>query len=217
MAHARLRIGVVHDQPLGMLRQARRLLVSGFVEAFLIDLDAEAAGCCFGAFFQGFWIGLGGDSDFSKVGIEAHSVPAGRLQVLAGADKDAGTSSDGIAQCAEVATRFGSQEHDGLLRLLGHHDENTFFACLAVPRFHACEPLVGRRIGDAAQEGDDEDIARGLTIGKVGMDPKPVSREEVGHLANGQSYLAPLDVYVHFGAGKVKRLGMQLERGEGKQ
>jgi hypothetical protein len=43
------------------------------------------------------------------------------------------------------------------------------------------------------------------------MDPEPVSREEVGHLANGQRYLTPLDVYIDFRAGKVKCLGIQSQ------
>lgn len=44
----------------------------------------------------------------------------------------------------------------------------------------------------------------GLRGGKIGMNPQPVSGQQVRNLGDGQSQLSALHVHVHLGASQIK-------------
>ena len=147
--------------------------------------DAKAAGSQLGANLEQGWICLRGDSDLGEVGVQAHTVPTGRLQILHGAHEGAGTATHGSAQSAEVAARLRHQKGDSLLRLRRHGDKNALLARLTAPSLHACKPLGGRRVGDSAQKGNNQNIMGGLALRQVGMHPQSVAGLEIRHLADG--------------------------------
>ena len=204
-------VGVVEDQALRVLCKAGGLLVDGPEEAVLVDLDAEASGCEFGAVLEGFGVGLGGFLDVGEVSLKAHALPAGSLEVLCGADKSAGPAADGVAEGVEVASGLWREEDEGLLGLIGNGNEYALFARLAAPGFDAGKPLRRGRVGGAAQEGDDQDEVSGLALGKVGMNPKAVAGKQIGRLRDGQSDRAALDVHVDLGSSEIecRALGVQ--------
>ena len=60
----------------------------------------------------------------------------------------------------------------------------------------------------------------GLALGQVGMNPEPVSGQQVGHLGDGQCDVAALDVDIHLGSGEIegRAVGMQpVKPGNAKQ
>ena len=205
LRHQRLGIGIVQNQPFGVLREAGRLLVGGLVEALLIDLDAQRPRRRLRPLLQGFGIGLRGGPDFIQVSVQPHAVPAGRLQVLPGANKRSRPVVDSLAQGAEVAARFRHQENQSLLRLLGHGNEHALVPGLAGPGFHPREPVRGRGIGGAAQERHHQDVARRLAFGEIGMDPETIAGEQIGGLADGEGDFPPLYVYIDLGSRQIER------------
>ena len=78
---------LVQDHPVGVLRQAWRLLVGGFVETLLVDVDSQRPRGQFRSLFQGLGIRLWNHAHFIQVGIQPHPVPAGCLQILPGPHK----------------------------------------------------------------------------------------------------------------------------------
>ena len=204
LRHQRLRIGIVEHHAVGVLGQARGLLVCGLIKTLLIDFDAQGARRKLRPFLQLLLVGLAGNLHIGQVGIQPHAVPTGGLQVLGGAHKSTGAVVDGLAQGAEIAAGFGRQEDDGLLRFLRNGNEDALFAGDAGPRLNARKPIKRRGIGGSAQEGYDEDEVGRLALRQVRMDPKAVSGQKVGGLADGQGNVAPLDVYVYLGTGKVE-------------
>ena len=133
-------------------------------------------------FLEGFGVGLGGDLHLGQIGFQAHPVPTGSLQVLGGADESAGAVVDGLAQGVEVAAGLRRQKDQRLLGLGGDGDKHAFIPRFAGPGLHASKPLRRGRIGGPAQEGDDQHKMRGLALGQVGMNPEPVSGQQVGDL-----------------------------------
>ena len=152
----RLGVGVIKDQAVGLLREAGGLLVGGLVKALLVDFEAQGAGQVLGTLFEQFGIGQRCGLDLGQVGIKAHAVKTGGLQVLGGAHKGAGAPADSSAQGVEIAARFGGKKNERLLCFGGNRDKNTFVAHLLVPGFDARKPLGRGRVGGSAQEGNNE-------------------------------------------------------------
>ena len=219
LCHGRLHVSVVQHQAVGVAHQAGRLLIGGLVEAFMVELDAQAAGGHLGAHLQGFGVRLGGNPNFRQIGIQAHPVPTGHLQILNGANKNAGAANHGLAQRAEVAARLRRQKDQRLLRLFRHRHEDSLLAHVTVPGLHAGKPVRGRRVGGSAQKGDNQDIMRGLALGKIGVNPEPVSRQQVGNLADGQRNFATLHMHVHLGSGQIEggAIGVQIGRNQAQE
>ena len=141
--------------------------------------------------------------------------------VLRGADEDARAAADGGAEGAEVAAGLWGEEEDDLLGLVGHGDGYALFADLFVPGLDTEEPVVGGRVGGAAEEGGDEKVVDGLRGGEVGVKPDLVTGLEVGDLGNGKGPAGAGYVNVDFGAGEVeaRRVGVEgrAEEQEGSQ
>ena len=102
----------------------------------------------------------------------------------------------------------GARKIERLLRFLRNDDEDAFVADLLVPGLGAGEPVFGRLVGRAAQEGDDQQVMYRLAVGEVGMDPKAVAGDEVGHRGDGQRLAGALHANVDFRAGEVKGRGI---------
>jgi hypothetical protein len=112
---------------------------------------------------------------------------------------------DSFAQSGKISDSLWRQKDQRLLSLGGHIDENTLFADLAGPGFYPPEPIGGWWIGGAAQEGNDQDVVRGLALRKVGMNPEAVARQEIGHFRDWQRDALTLDMDVDFGANQIER------------
>ena len=212
LAHQRLGVRVVENHSVGVLHQARGLLIGGFVKALLLYPDPEGTSRQLGALFQGPGIGLRCDLHLGQVRIQPHAIPTRGLQVLGGAHKGPGPVMHGFAQGAEVSARLRRQEDERLLRLLGNRNKYALTAGTTRPGFDAGEPVVWRRIGGPAQEGDDQNKVGRLAFGQIGMDPEPVSGHQVGGLADGQGDVAPFDVHIHLWSGEVKSRAIGMQR-----
>ncbi len=130
---------------------------------------------------------VGGDAaDGGEIFFDAGLLEAGFEEVLRGADEDAGAAADGGAEGGEVAAGLGGEEEDGLLGLVGDGDGDAFFADFFVPGLDPGEPVVGRRVGGAAEEGGDEEVVDGLGGREIGMEPELVAGLEVGDLGDGE-------------------------------
>ena len=142
--------------------------------------------------------------------MRACSKPASS-EVLRGADEDAGAAADGGAEGAEVAAGFRGEEEDDLLGLVGDGDGDALFADFFVPGLDAEEPVVGGRVGGAAEEGGDEEVVDGLGGREVGVEPDLVAGLEVGDLGDGEGAAVAGDVNVDLGAGEVeaRRVGVE--------
>ena len=138
---------------------------------------------------------------------DAGLLEAGLVEVLGGADEDAGAALDGGAKGGEVAAGFGGEEEDGLLGLGGDGDDDALFADAALPGFDADEPGVGGRVGGAAEEGGDEEVVDGLGGGEVGVEPDLVGGLEVGDLGDGEGDAGASDADVDLWAGEVEAGG----------
>ena len=217
LRHQRLRVGIVQHQSVGVLHQAGRLLVGGLVKALLVDLDAQGARQVLGAHLQQLWIGQGSGFHLGQVGLQAHTVEAGCLQILGRPHKGAGAVAHGSAQRCEIPARLRSQKDQRLLRFSWNSDENTFLPRLATPGLHARKPLRRRRVCDPAQEGNNQNIMGRLALRKIGMNPQPVPWFEVRHLADGQSRFPALHTHVHLGTCKIECRGVGGESGRGKE
>jgi hypothetical protein len=57
----------------------------------------------------------------------------------------------------------------------------------------------------------------GLALRQVGMDPKTVAGEEIGHLGDGQRKAVPLYVDIHFRTGQIKGSTVSKTRRRGPQ
>ncbi len=114
------------------------------------------------------------------------------------------TAAHSTAQGVKVATRLRRQKNQRLLRFSGDGDKHTLLTRTAGPGLHACKPLRRRRIGDPAQEAYDQHIMRGLALRQVGMNPEPVTGQQVWHLADGQRNLSTFHMHVDLWTHQVK-------------
>ncbi len=212
-----LAVAVVEESLVAGLGEAVGLSVDGLLEAVAVGLEVEGAGEEVGVFGEGFGV-VGGDAaDVGEVGFDAGLLEAGFEEVLRGADEDAGAAADGGAEGGEVAAGLGGEEEDDLLGFGGDGDGNAFVADFLVPGLDLGEPVIGGRVGGAAEEGGDEEIADGLGGGEIGVEPELVAGLEVGDLGDGQSAAVAGDVDVDLGAGKVEARGVGVKGGSEKQ
>ncbi len=208
-----LAVAVVEEGLAAGLGEAVGLGVDGLLEAVAVGLEVEGAGEEVGVFGEGLGV-VGRDAaHVGEIGFDAGLFEAGFGEVLRGADEDAGAAADGGAEGAEVAAGFGGEEEDDLLGFGGHGDGDAFFADFFVPGLDLGEPVVGGRVGGAAEEGGDEEVVDGLGGGEVGMQPDLVAGLEVGNLGDGQGTVVAGDVDVDLGAGEVETRGVCVEGG----
>ncbi len=138
--------------------------------------------------------------------MRACSKPASS-EVLRGADEDAGTAADGGAEGAEVAAGLRGEEEDDLLGLVGHGDGDALFADLFVPGLDTEEPVVGGRVGGAAEEGGDEKVVDGLGGGRSGCSQILSPGWRLGTWAMGRVRPARVTWTSILGPARSKRAG----------
>ena len=153
-----LAVAVVEEGLVAGLGEAGGLGIGRTFEAVAIGLEVEGAGEEVRVFGERLRIVGWNATDGGEVGFDAGLFEAGFDEVLRGADEDAGAAADGGAEGAEVAAGFRGEEEDDLLGLVGHGDGDALFADLFVPGLDAEEPVVGGRVGGAAEEGSYEKV-----------------------------------------------------------
>ncbi len=155
-------VAVVEQGLVAGLGEAGVLLSKLPLETLRIRTQVEGAGEEIGVFLEGLGVAGRNELHGGDVFFGAGLFKAGFGEVLGGADEDAGAAFDGGAEGAEVAAGFGGEEEQGLLSVGRNGDEDTFFADLFLPSLDAGEPGVGRWVGGAAEEADDEEVVDGL-------------------------------------------------------
>ncbi len=153
---------------------------------------------------DGFWVACRDGSHGGEVAFDALLLEGGLVEVGVGADEEAGAAFDGGAEGFKVTAGFGGDEEEGLLGVGGDGDGGAFRGVLLVPGVDLGEPVIGRLVGGAAEEGDDEEEVVGLVVGEVGFDPEFVAGLEVGDLGDGEGFVAAGDFDLDFGAGEVE-------------
>jgi len=118
-------------------------------------------------------------------------------------DEEARASFYGGAKGFEVAAGLRCDKHDRLFGTLGNDDGGAFDIFL-VPGVDQGEPVVGRLVGGAAQEGDDEEQMIGLGAGEVGLYPDFVAGLQAGDLGDGKRGAPARDADVDLGANEVE-------------
>ena len=203
-----LAVAVVEEGLVSGLGEAGGLRVDGALEAVAVGLEIEGAGEEVGVVGESFGV-VGWDAaDGGEIGLDAGLLEAGFDEVLRGANEDAGAAADGGAEGAEVAACLGREEEDDLLGLGGDGDGDALFADLLVPGLDLGEPVIGGRVGGAAQEGADEEVVNGLGGGEVGVEPDLVAGLKIGNLGDGQCFACAGDVDIDLGAGEIEACGV---------
>ena len=211
-------MAVVEQALVAGLGEASGLGIDGLFEAVAVGFEVEGASEEFGVLGQGLGVVRWDAADVGEVGFDAGLLEAGFVEVLRGANEDAGTAADSGAEGAEVAACLGREEEDGLLGLFGYGDGDALVTDFFVPGLDLGEPVVGGRVGGAAEEGGNEKVVDGLGGGQIGVQPDLVAGLEVGDLGDGQGAAAAGDVDVNFGASEVETRGVGVEgRAENQQ
>ncbi len=191
-------MAVVEQNGSAGLGEANNLLIDGLLEAVGVGFEGEGGGELGGAFGDGF--GIVADAFHGgEVVLDALLLEGGFVEVGVGADEEAGARFDRGTKGLEVAASLRGDEHDRLFRALGNDDGGAFDGLL-VPGVDQGEPVLGRLVGGAAQEGDDEEQMVGLGAGEVGLEPDFVSGLEAGNLRDGKAGAAARDANVDLGA-----------------
>jgi len=206
-----LAVAIVEQALVAGLSETAGLGVEGLLEAIAVGLEVEGAGEEVGVVGEGLGVVGRNAADVGEIDLDAGLFESGLDEVLRGADEDAGAAADGGAEGGEVAAGFRGEEEDDLLGLGGDGDGNALFANLLVPGLNFGKPVVGGRVGGAAEEGGDQEVADGLGGGQVGVQPDFVSGLKIGNLGDGQSAAGTGDMDVNFGADEVeaRRVGAQ--------
>ncbi len=206
-------VAVVEEGLGSGLGEAGGLGVDGFFEAVAVGLEVEGAGEEVRVLGEGLGVVWRDATDVGEVGFDAGLLESCFEQILRGADEDAGAAADGGAEGGEVSSGFGCEEEDDLLGLVGDGDSDALFADFFVPGLDVEEPVVGGRVGGAAEEGGNEEVVDGLGGREVGAEPDLVAGEEIGHLGDGEGAAIAGDVNVDFGASEVEARGVGVEGG----
>ena len=157
----------------------------------------ERLGIRFGSFFH-----------LAEIFFEPCAIETGLIQILRGAHKCAGLAAHGGAKRAEVAAGFWREKNERLLRVFRHRHYDSFLADLFVPGFGTCKPVVGRRVGGAAEKRDDQQIADGLAFGKIRVNPEAVAGLEVRHVGNWQRLAGARDGHLDARACQIESGGI---------
>ena len=210
-----LGVPVVEQGLVAGLDEAVVLQVHGTLEAVLVGLEVEGAGEKVGVVEEGLGIGGGGLANGGDVFLDASLLEACLEQVLGGADEGAGAAADCFFKGGEVAAGFGSEEEEGLLGLVGNGDGDSLVG-FVIPGLDLGEPLVGRWVGAAAKERDDEQKVDGLSGRQVKMEPELVAGLEIGDVSDGKGLAVAGDAGVDLGAGQIEARAVGGRR-EGKK
>ena len=183
-------MSIVEDQRVLSLHQAGRLQLRKPVETLLVDANAEAARQQRRGVLQHAGIGCVEAANDGQVALESRAIERRLIQILRGAHECAGAAAHGVDERFEIAAGFGRQEDQCLLCTVGNGDGETFVCAGALPRGAAEKPVLRRRIGRAAQEGDDQQIVLGLRRREIGFDRELVARGQMRRLRDGQRGVA---------------------------
>ena len=198
-----LAVAVVEEDGSAGLGEADDLLLDGLLEAVGVGLEGEGGGEFGGALLDGLGVVLRDGLHGGEVALDALLLEGGLVEVGVGADEEAGAAFDGGAKGFEVAAHLRGDEEEGLLGAFGDGDGGAFDGLL-VPGIDFGEPVIGRLVGGAAEEGDDEEQVVGLGGGEVGLDPELVAGLEAGDLRDGEGGGAAGDADVDLGADEVE-------------
>jgi len=199
-----LTVAVVEESLRAGLSEAGELDVDRLLEAIRIGFEGEGAGEQVGMFEEIVGVGWWNAADAGEIFFDARLLEAGFDEILLGSDEDAGLAFDGGAKGGEVAAGFWCEEEHGLLSFGGDDDEGTFFANFFIPGGNADEPIVGWRVGGAAQEDADEQIVNGLCGREIGMQPDAVAGLEIGNRGNGKRGAVAGDTDVDARTGEIE-------------
>ncbi|MGE5327155.1 MAG: hypothetical protein ACM3NO_08960 [Deltaproteobacteria bacterium] len=205
-----LRVRVVENQLVGIMRQARHLLFGGPIKTLAVNLDVQAARQQQRACMEGF--GISDLLDVLQVSFEARAVQAEAVKVLSGAHKGSGLALDCRAQGGKIATRFRSKKDQRLTGAFWNGYVYPFFAHIFRPGFGAEKPSVRRGIGGATKERHDQEITHGLVFRHFGMDPQAVSRAQVRDLRDRQRLVAAHYLDLHLRADQIEGVGFRAGR-----
>ena len=196
---------VIEHQLVCVLREARDLLRAGLIEALLIDFHAQTAGehCSVG--FRLLGIGDVGSAHGLEIFLHTLPIQTGLLEILRRTHKGAGFPPNRCTQSAERAAGLGSEKDQSFVSLFRDGDEYSFVVYGFAPGFYTCKPGFRRRIGCTPQERDHHQVADGLAIGKVSMNPETIASLKVWYLGYGQSRPRPLHPHLDLGANQVER------------
>ncbi len=184
------------------------------LQAFFVELDAQAARKQRRNFLQLFWIGGVDLAHRVEIDIQAGAIEASLIQILRGANERAGTSANCADQRLEIAVCRRSEEEQHLLRAFRHgYSETTCRLKLLVPCLGLEEPVFRRRIRRATQKRRDQQVMRSLGLRKIRMNDQHVANSKIRNLGDRQRLVSPRDLHFKPGAGKVERSG--IGHGEG--
>lgn len=186
------------------LSEAVGLSVNGLLEAVSVGLEIERASEKIGVLSEGLRVVGWDTAHVGEIGFDTCLFEAGFKEVLRGANEDTGASADGGAEGREVTAGFRGEEEDDLLSLIGHSDGDAFFTNFFVPGLDQSEPVVGRRVSGAAEEGGYQEIVDGLGGWEIRVKPDFVPGLEVWDLSDGEGVGAAGDVDIDFRACEVK-------------
>ena len=212
-----LGVAVVEEGLVPGLGEAAVLEVYGTFEALVVGLEIEGASEECGVIGEALGLSGWDLAQGSDVLFYAGLLEAGFDEVLGGTNEDAGAGADGGAEGGEVAAGLGCEEEDGLLGFVGDGDGDAFLADVFAPGFDFEEPVVRRRVGGSAEEGDDEEVVDRLGVGHVGVEPELVCGLEVGDVGDGQGFAVAGDADFQFGTGEVEASGVSKGGGAGKE
>ncbi len=205
--HDRGAVPIVQYERVLAGHQTGRLKLGNPVQAFLVELDREAACEQRSRLGQLGGLGIAQRTNRGQVALQAGAVQSGLVQLLRGAHECARPSAHGAHQRLEVPAGFRREEHQHLLRTLRHRDRHALDRAFTGPRFAGEEPALRRRIGRSAQKRRDQQVMRGLRGGQVRLDPDAVADRQVRNLRGRQGARAPGDLDLEHGTGQVERRG----------
>ena len=136
------------------------------------------------------WIAMG---DVGDERLQPRPVEHRLIQLLRCAHERTGSPPDRRRHGIQRAAGIGDQQHDRLLRARGNGRVDR--RLLRLPWFGVEQPVLGRRIGRAAQEGEHQPVARTLRTRQIDRDANAVTHRQIGHLRQGERDAAVRDAY----------------------
>jgi hypothetical protein len=199
-----LAMAIVEEGLRAGLGEAGELHIDRLLEAGLVGLESERASEQVRVLLK--LVGIRGRDapDIGEVLLDARLLEAGLGEILRGADEDAGATADRGFEGGEIAPGLRGKEEDSLLSLLGHSDEDALLANVFLPGLNAGEPVLGWRVGVAAEEDTDEEVLHGLRGRKVRVQPDAVAGLEVRNFGNRESYAIAGDANIDAGTNEVE-------------